>query len=449
MTDPDVSGTQPAGPPASSRPKAHQEDVWRSFFINISLVLCLFVIGVFMGLILRTNTLIHEQVLAQARSHINSITLTRRWNSDYGGVYVKKTAGVVSNPYLENPDIQSTAGDTYTKKNPALMTREISEYAEKAGSFRFHITSLRPINPGNKPTEFEAIALAAFEKGEKEVSETKDTDKGTIFTYMAPLYVEKGCLACHAKQGYQVGDVRGGISVTIDVTEVQKNININKYVIIGLSIFSVFFLLGAVYWHITRLARKLTKAYETIERMSVTDELTQIYNRRFFHTRLSQEISRSKRYKHFISLILLDLDHFKKVNDVYGHQAGDIILKGVADTLKAHARITDVVARYGGEELVVLLPETNQVGATSFAEKLRALVEAQEFALPDGRKIKVTASLGVSTLTPDLITGMSDYDAIIKYADDALYIAKRSGRNRVETKLCYSEADNQPVAAAE
>ncbi|MBF0529738.1 MAG: diguanylate cyclase [Deltaproteobacteria bacterium] len=413
-------------------------NVWRPFLINLSLVVCIFVIGIFMGLIIRTNSLINNQILSQARAHFNGIMLTRRWNAAYNGVFVRKTEGVVSNPYLENPDIQTANGDIYTKKNPALMTREISQYAEKAGDFRFHITSLRPINPGNKPTEFESQALAAFENGEKELQETISSGERSIFTYMAPLRVEEGCLVCHAKQGYKIGDIRGGISVSFDVTDMHRNMSFNKFAIILLSALTLFVLIGVIYWHVLRLSKKLIKAYQVIEQMSVTDELTQIYNRRFFHIKLNEEITRAKRYRHCLSLILVDLDHFKKVNDIHGHQAGDMILREVSKILKTKSRVTDMVARYGGEELVILLPETDQSGTVALAEKLRLAIEEEKFASSDGCVINITASMGVSTFTPNDFTGPSDYDTIIKCADDALYEAKRNGRNRVESQECVS-----------
>ncbi len=409
----------------------NKDKIWKKFIINISLVIILFLIGIFLGFVSRVNQIIKDQLLITARGHFNNIVLTRRWNANYGGVFIKKVKGVVSNPYLENPDIETIDGVVYTKKNPALMTREISEYAEKAGDFKYHITSLLPLNPNNIADDFEKSALSQFEKGKKEIYVTISENENSIYRYMAPLYVEEGCLGCHAKQGYKIGDVRGGISVSFDITKMSRQIVTNRVIFIGLSIVISLFLLVVIFFLISRLFRKLSDAYSMIERMSVTDELMQIYNRRYAHIRLDEEIQRSKRYKHPLSLLLIDIDHFKKVNDVHGHQIGDDVLIGVASILKINVRKTDVIARYGGEEIIVILLEADKSEAYITAEKIRKVIENHSFDFSGGKKLSVTASFGVSSL--DMIPDDTDDKSkqIIKLADDALYTAKKEGRNKV------------------
>lgn len=175
----------------------------------------------------------------------------------------------------------------------------------------------------------------------------------------------------------------------------------------------------------------LKDAYSKIKIMSVTDDLTQIFNRRHFHIRLNEEIQRVLRYKHPLSLLILDIDHFKKINDVYGHQVGDDVLVAIASILKSNLRKVDVVARYGGEEFVALLPETDKNSAYVTGEKLRKLIERYKFKGLKKRHIKVTACLGVTSL--NLISSeLPDMShQIIKQADIALYEAKNSGRNSV------------------
>ena len=133
--------------------------IFTRFFLIASLVISLCVSAIFLGLAVRSKTLLSEQVVSQARAHFQGIVLTRKWSAQHDGVYVIKTPGMASNPYLENPDIKAADGRTLTLKNPALMTREISELANEKSLFNFHITSLRPINPDNAPTPFEAQAL--------------------------------------------------------------------------------------------------------------------------------------------------------------------------------------------------------------------------------------------------------------------------------------------------
>lgn len=311
------------------------------------------------------------------------------------------------------------------------MTREISEYAELSGDFAYHITSLNPLNPENAADDFEKTSLALFEKGTQEKFSLIKEDSKLIYRYIAPLYVEKKCLQCHAKQGYKEGDVRGGISVTFDVTDIKNQMALNRNILIGLNIAFSLILLGIIFLLTSKAARKLSKAYSMIEKLSIKDELTQLYNRRYFYTRLDEEISRADRYGNQISIVMIDIDHFKQVNDVYGHQAGDSVLKDIAYIVKSNSRKVNIAARYGGEEFVVILQETDKNHACLFAEKIRKLIENHGTDISSGKTIKVTASFGVSSL------GMINKDIIeksrqiIKLADDALYKAKKSGRNQV------------------
>jgi len=405
--------------------------IWRRFTINISLIVLLFLMGIFVGFAIRTDRIIDGQHLTTARAHFKNIVLTRRWNANHGGVFVKKGEGVDSNPYLENPDIESIDGTIYTKKNPALMTREISEYAKESGDFTYHITSLMPLNPGNEADDFERSALLFFEDGGREKHIRVAAEDKTTYRYMAPLYVEKGCMACHAKQGYKIGDVRGGISVAFDVTDIRKQMALNRLIFIGLGVAASLILLSSILLLVLRASKRLSEAYRTIERMSITDELTQLYNRRYFHARLGEEVQRFERYGHSCSLFMLDIDFFKRINDQHGHQVGDEILAGIAAIAQSNTRKVDVVARYGGEEFVVILPETDETGAHVIAEKLRKLIEEHEFSISDGKTLRVTASFGVSSLSSVDRDTSDKSQQIIKQADDALYKAKESGRNAV------------------
>jgi diguanylate cyclase (GGDEF)-like protein len=321
-------------------------------------------------------------------------------------------------------------------KNPALMTREISEYARQSGDFMYHITSLTPLNPDNVPDIFERGALAAFEAGDKEKFKVIRDREKDIYRYMAPLYVEDSCMPCHAKQGYRVGDVRGGISVTFDVSDTEKKMARNRVGFIGLGFAASLLLLGIILFLISRLAGRLSDAYSTIEKMSITDELTQLFNRRHFHARLDEEIGRARRYDHPLSLLMMDIDHFKSVNDRYGHQAGDEVLRAIGGILKSNMRSADIVARYGGEEFVVLLPETEKERARVTADKLRVTIERYPFTLADRAPFNVTASFGVSSLDITDKNNADIADRMVKMADDAMYQAKQAGRNRVEV---YSE----------
>ncbi|QDE97871.1 MULTISPECIES: GGDEF domain-containing protein [Myxococcus] len=166
--------------------------------------------------------------------------------------------------------------------------------------------------------------------------------------------------------------------------------------------------------------------HDEIYRLTTMDGLTQIYNRRYFDEQLDREISRSRRYERMLSLVLLDIDHFKAVNDKYGHLAGDSVLKQLASTVRTKIRREDVFARYGGEEFAILLPEVSLSGTRQLAEKVRRLVEKQRFEF-DRQVIPVTVSVGLAVLEPH----HRESGELVRDADEKLFDAKTSGRNRV------------------
>jgi two-component system cell cycle response regulator len=170
--------------------------------------------------------------------------------------------------------------------------------------------------------------------------------------------------------------------------------------------------------------------HEEAERLSLTDAVTGTWNYRYFERRLEQELERSRRFGRLFALLLLDLDHFKLVNDRHGHQLGDEVLVELTRRITAIVRDIDTFARYGGEEFVLILPETNLVGGIAVAEKLRGAVASAPFAVrPGGEGVRLTVSLGVACY-PEHATSTSE---LLRAADTAMYEAKRRGRNRVMT----------------
>lgn len=168
--------------------------------------------------------------------------------------------------------------------------------------------------------------------------------------------------------------------------------------------------------------------YEQMERMATTDGMTGMLNHRTFQAKADELLAHARRYQRKVSLILTDVDHFKSVNDTYGHPTGDQVLKGVARILKEKARDTDVVARYGGEEFAILMPETDAQGARVIAERIREAIKAEVFQTELG-PLKVTLSLGIAT-APDHGT---EKQGLVDLADQCLYFAKRNGRNQTVT----------------
>jgi diguanylate cyclase (GGDEF)-like protein len=176
------------------------------------------------------------------------------------------------------------------------------------------------------------------------------------------------------------------------------------------------------------LRDELLNKNQALERLSTVDELTGLRNRRYLMEALSTEFKRARRFRTPLTLLMLDIDHFKQVNDQLGHQAGDDVLKGIAKLLVSQTRATDIVGRYGGEEIMVVLTQTGIGGARAYGEICRRAVESTPFDISDGDPVSITVSIGVAAYSHRTkVPG-----DLISIVDEALYRAKGNGRNRVE-----------------
>jgi diguanylate cyclase (GGDEF)-like protein len=176
------------------------------------------------------------------------------------------------------------------------------------------------------------------------------------------------------------------------------------------------------------------RLHDETRQFAFTDELTGLYNRRHFIKLAEREVDRAIRYKNSLAFIMFDLDRFKQVNDTYGHPAGDQVLKTVASLARQELRDIDLIGRYGGEEFVILLPETGRKGARAIAERLRKRIAQTQIDIAQ-EKVSITISLGVSILSPDC----SNLTDLIAASDQALYIAKETGRNKTILTGSYNE----------
>jgi diguanylate cyclase (GGDEF)-like protein len=195
----------------------------------------------------------------------------------------------------------------------------------------------------------------------------------------------------------------------------------------------------------TALALQNARLLGEIERLATRDSLTGLANRRLFDESLLREAARAQRLGTPLSLLVLDVDHFKQVNDTHGHPAGDKILVAVAESLGGRLRPRDLVARYGGEEFVLILPETDGPGARVVAERTRQKVESLRTDAGVAAPVQVTISLGCATFGP---AAFGNARELLGAADRALYAAKRRGRNRVEVDGDPQAAATEPVSAA-
>ncbi len=380
----------------------------------------------------------HYQQLAQemSRTFFKELVIVRRWNASLGGIYAPVTDRLQPNSYLDDPrrDLTTTDGQRLTKVNPAFMTRLLAEMPDHtAENIQFRITSLNPINPHNAPDAWERAALQTFERNAVEHFAVVEEPGGRFLRYMGRLVTEQACLGCHAKQGYQLGDVRGGIRVSLPLAPFEAAIADSRrqsYWVHGafwLMTLTLLWTSGILLLRnvaqLEGLNRYMKDLNKQLEGAALTDSLTGIPNRLYFDQQLETNMISNQRYGVAFSVIMLDLDHFKQVNDHYGHPVGDRVLREFGQIVKQQLRLTDQFARWGGEEFIIAAPHTSVDHALTVAERIRTVVAKRNFVTVG----RVTASIGVTGYRPGE-TAM----ALLERVDGALYRAKANGRNRVE-----------------
>jgi diguanylate cyclase (GGDEF)-like protein len=200
--------------------------------------------------------------------------------------------------------------------------------------------------------------------------------------------------------------------------------------------------LGGLTKAFNTMAQELSREHQALQDLSVRDPLTGLYNHREFFRLLAEELERARRYRHSLSLLMLDLDFFKRINDTYGHQAGDHALTTVTGLVVGELRRVDEIARYGGEEFAVILPETPGSEAMALADRIRQVVAAKPLAISKTEEVCLTVSIGLAVYAEDAET----VDDLVKKADDALYRAKKEGRNRVCRSRSGGRADESGMS---
>ncbi|KXS45136.1 MAG: diguanylate cyclase [Candidatus Frackibacter sp. T328-2] len=364
-----------------------------------------------------------------SKSLLAGMKALRIWNASHNGVYVPKTEKVSPNPYLpdESKVVITKNGQELTKINAAYMTRMVSKIMKQKSNIGFHLTSLKPINPQNFPDQWEMKMLKGFRNIKKLKAKVTNLDGQLYFRYMEPLITKESCLQCHAQQGYQVGDIRGGVSVSFPYQQDIIDQNIKSifwwHFLILIGVLNMIYLLG------TKLLKYIKKEDEykkKLENIARYDELTGLLNRRSLMANLKEEFSKAEKYNTSLAVIMYDLDHFKDVNDTYGHNCGDLVLKEVSQTVKDEVRQNDIVGRLGGEEFLLILPNTDGQNAIKVAEKCRKAIEEMKINYKEN-KIKITASFGVTEVSNSIDTT----DELLNIVDKNMYEAKSSGRNKV------------------
>jgi diguanylate cyclase (GGDEF)-like protein len=402
----------------------------RPFQIMLCAFLSLLVGGYAFFLYLRTDRLMLERMHEQATDYYDLIIHAKEWNSGYGGVYVVKQGKVETNHYLRkmgiDPDVRDVGGRVYTLRNHAIMTAEISRMSERENGAKFRMISLAPLDPANTPDNLEQRILRGFTTGEREFARLEEGQSPPAYRYIRPLYVDQSCLLCHKSQGYAIGDVIGAISISLPVSIVLAENRISKILIILGAVATIVIVLAGIYFFTRRLVIKLDEVQRHLVLQATTDELTAVMNRRTILKRLEEEQQRAIRLRETLCIMIIDLDHFKRINDTYGHLFGDVVLKSVVARIRDTVRTYDIIGRIGGEEFLIISPGIQMEEAISLAERVRTLIS--ELEIEHGEQyIVVTVSAGLTALE----SGDMGVVPMMMRADRALYMAKEQGRNRV------------------
>ncbi len=258
------------------------------FILYMGLVIALFVGVLFYWIFQHSRAGVISQLDLQAKALLQQIIITRSWIADHGGLFVAQGKNVEANPFLPDTDIQDKQGKTYHFRNPAMVTREISEYANTIGLYRFRLTSLKLKNPENEPLPFERESLLFFQNKGYEATKSglasEGYDQGAkVYRRIIPLRVDESCLECHSDQGYSVGDIRGGLSVFLPMTDALKTIKFYGMILIisGLAIIGI--VSGVIYIllrtlvlkpveHLHHVAQRLIDGEYSVRAQLMTDD---------------------------------------------------------------------------------------------------------------------------------------------------------------------------------
>jgi diguanylate cyclase (GGDEF)-like protein len=312
-----------------------------------------------------------------------------------------------------HPDVAAAGRRLKTRIYLALSLASVLPLAMLA--LVAHVYVLPLINPSDTSRVFSVVGLLCVALIASVTGSYVIWDLGRVVERLATLLAERRGIGELAERGDEVGTIMSSFSRMLETVERQAT-EINSF------------------------AMRLDSAYKELESTNVRlketsfkDDLTGLYNRRFFSVRLEEEMSRYRRFNHPVSLVLMDLDGFKAVNDEMGHMVGDETLRDIGQILMKHSRGINVVSRYGGDEFAVLLVETSKAGAQLYADRIRQIIEGYPFS----HRRPITASFGIASLPDDEATTSEN---LIRAADEALYAAKRAGRNQVAATLPHKES---------
>lgn len=386
-----------------------------------------------------SNMLIRAQAFQSAQLSANALNTARTLYSDHVVSRVKDLPDVdVAHDYYRQP---------HSIPNPATYTIELGILlSEKPGTLvRLYSDYPFPhrLDTGGPKDAFQRSAIEHLtEHPEEPFFEQTQLNGNDSFRYAEAIIMHPSCVACHnshpdsPRKDWRVGDVRGVLEISQPVDSLMgltlKSLQgtlLRLVVVLGLGLLGLAFVIGRLRHTTQELKSQVAEQTQELQRLASVDGLTQLFNRRSFDQCLEKEWRRAGHSKRPISLILCDVDCFKKFNDTYGHPAGDTCLQTVAQVIQQKVRqVGDVAARYGGEEFAIILPNTTAASALHVAELIRKAMQERQIPSPSTTSNPVvTLSLGIATQVPQLRSTPSE---LIDQADHALYMAKRQGRNR-------------------
>ena len=397
-----------------------------TFMVPFVITLIVLVSAAFYIVYIQDEEKLRADLKEQARHSVNSVLAVRKIFAENQDKINSDSKGNFEFKHL-NP---ATAANFFIVDSNKLTVEKVKQVSDRYRKAE------------DAPDAWESAVLENF-RANKELKEVEELNRSDhTYRYAIPLYIENDCLDCHGepkgerditgnlKEGYKLGELRGIVSVNISLADYYalRNERILLLVILVLGLIIASAVAGF----------KMVKSLGTAAN---TDKLTKLNNRNLLSARLTRELKLSQNNKNPLSLIMFDIDHFKKVNDTYGHLAGDMVLKEIAELTQKSARGRDFLFRFGGEEFLIIAPNTDEKGSYALAERLRLEVSRHSFNIGNER-IKITISLGIATSR--VLSGAETVEEklLLNQADQALYQAKNNGRNRVEK---YSDENDTPT----
>ncbi|MCG7532209.1 diguanylate cyclase [Psychrobium sp. MM17-31] len=378
------------------------------------------------------------------------VEILLNWTTQHEQIYVPISEHTPENPYLntDHKIITRDDGKVFTQISVGRMLEQLNESFFDP-SFSLSLISLKPMDPDNLVKDWQKQIL------ENKIGPNRDFQKiiGNKFHYFSSFVANDSCFSCHQKSQLEPNNTLGGLVISYDISEIleqekplhRQNLFIHVAIFLLMTSISLLSLKG-----IRRLVKQLEfekanrdliiedrtrvlkeeiqqhkEARNALQRFATHDPLTGIRNRRHLLEALKNELKRYQRYKSDFSLLLIDLDHFRQINDKYGNECGDIVLKAFAESVKETLRESDTFARYDGEEFAIIATNTKLDSALRFAEKLVKHVSEQTVNYK-GYDIALSVSIGVTA--PSVLPKLSS-EQLLTSADDVLNIAKAQGRN--------------------